>query len=135
VKSGCADIYALLLGGRCSGNNTRRITRTRCGNGRIVRMRERVSQRDARRGSFDRLEPGSGHRMAHDRTPFYTETPIAALMPHLRQGTRVPRRSILKGTKVPFTRLKATATLPSTIESRLWLNPGIERGVPFRHKT
>src|SRR5487761_1676369 len=77
IKSGRADIDALLFRDFFRANDPRRIARARGSDGRIVWMRERVAQRHARRGRFDWLAWEGGQGMGHERTPFYTESRTA----------------------------------------------------------
>ena len=52
-KRGRADGGALLVGDFLGRNQARRIAGARGGNGRVVRMREGIAQRDARDGRLD----------------------------------------------------------------------------------
>ena len=52
-KRGRADLQALLVGDFFGTDDARRVAGARGGDGRIVRMREMISQRDARRGGFE----------------------------------------------------------------------------------
>ena len=55
IKSGRANIDALLFGDFLGADNARCITGARGGNRRIVRMREGIAQCDSRRSGFDGL--------------------------------------------------------------------------------
>ena len=76
VESGGADIYALLVGDLFGVDQARRITSAGGGDCGIVRMREGVAKRDARRGGFHQVVGGSPFEHAglrgHVGLLFYT---------------------------------------------------------------
>ncbi len=64
-KSGRANLQPLFVSNFFRANDPRRVTGARRGDRRIVRMREVISQRDTRRGSFklDAVRLRRSHRL------------------------------------------------------------------------